>query len=243
MAAKKKGSAKSGDTQNDRQKRKLRERSRTGKQSARNLKSRPSKVTDRDRVLTLASLTRGRGAEKLYTMKEVADALGISTRTLRRIKNQPGYELAPRTYAKIKPDLQREYRSKKRELQKIYNVPKARILPKPVEYRGKAGNSRLLMFASEGLTTEEKVGLSLDMRAPGQFKYWHFKVKVPPGVALSGAAENNDNVNSGDDDAFYMAGPFLFSDEEPETIANHIAEHEDAGREVVEIFMTEMFNK
>jgi len=241
--AKKKTGGKSGGTLNDRQKRKLRERSRTGKQSAKNLQNRPTKTTDRDRVLTLASLTRGRGIQKTHTMKEIADQLGISTRTLRRIKNQPGYELAPRTYAKIKPDLQRAYRRIKKDIRETYNVPPARVMPAPMEYPSKGGQSRLLMFPTEGLTTPEKIGLSLDMRAPGQFKYWHFKVMVPPGVALSGAAENNDTVNTGDDDAFYMAGPFLFSDEEPETIADHIAQHEDAGRVVVEIFMTEMFNK
>ena len=193
----------------------------------------------------MASLTRGEGKHKLYTMKEIADSLGISTRTLRRVKNVPGYNLAPRTFTRIHSDLVANYRKITPDLRKVYDIPKTTILPKPKEFKSKSGISRTLAFPTEGMGTDERIGFVEQLRESTKFKFWHFRVRVPVGVALSGRVDSDPKeveINRGEDDAFYMSGPFLFSEESADEVQSHIELHEDAGREVVEVFVTEMFN-
>ena len=42
------------------------------------------------------------GPHGYYTQRELGALLGISERTIRRFKNQPGYTLAPETLARIR---------------------------------------------------------------------------------------------------------------------------------------------
>ena len=241
MAQRKKRGAKSGAASDARRKSRSRRRSIITRNPSKPRKR--TRATDRDRLVTLTSLTRGKGKDKLYTMKEIADSLGISTRTLRRVKNVPGYDLAPRTYKRIHSDLVDNYRTIAPDLRKTFDIPKTVIIPKPREFKSKSGASRTLAFPSEGMSGIEKASFISDMHKPGKFKYWHFRVRVPIGVAISGRVDSDPKsieYNNEDEDIFYMSGPFLFSDEDGSEVQAHIDMHEDAGREVVEVFFTEM---
>lgn len=206
---------------------------------------RSPKTSDRDRLVTLTALTRGDSAIR-HTMREIAESLGISTRTLRRVKNIPGYDLSPRTYKRIHSDLVANYRYIAPDLRKTYDLPKTSVVPAPRVFPSKSGLSRSLAFPVEGMSTEEKTAFELQLYDSGKFTYWRMKIRVPVGVSLSGRVDSAPSaveINREGDDIFYMAGPFDFrSDRENEAnIIEQIRYHEDAGREVVEIYVDEIY--
>lgn len=64
----------------------------------------------------------------IYTQKELAEILGVSTRTLRRFKNQKGYDLHSRTWARIKKSLVREETQARRYIERHLKVSSLRYL-------------------------------------------------------------------------------------------------------------------
>ena len=200
-----------------------------------------------------------------YTQKEIAESLGISTRTLRRFKNQPGWKLAPRTLAKIaKPLAQvdkrikrmvesgtvvkvRVYRdakgNKKRERyftkDKSIKLPKARVLQIPKIYEGKAGNSLNVAVNLEGQTTEEKIAYVLSAYALHYYDAWTMVVKLLKGFGSNGigAIVKIDIDGEETQSRFITLGPFSFSTSHSNrnSISRLIEENEMSGSYVVSV--------
>lgn len=150
--------------------------------------------------------------------------LGISERTIRRFKNQKGYTLAPRTLARIAPNLSREDRKIKRLIDsgtviKIRTVtihgkrkriaeqvkdkslksPPSRILQLPVIYTAKAGESQTIKTNVRGWSTDEKISLLESAHAEKRFGSWHARVMVPIGVGRSGRKGEGEIVPEDDE--------------------------------------------
>lgn len=212
-------------------------------------------VHDKLRTLIAASI----GGEHVYTQKELAEQLGVSTRTLRRFKNIPGYRLASRTQAKIKTEVtaeNRRFRSQMRDkaydpkTQTLVKSPRLRlptlpVQPVPTLYTAKSGLSQTLKIDSKLWSTQDKIKYAISAANSGRFYSWTARIKVPVGVATSGDVESTE-VNEGERPVYYMIGPFtLQADTERgahgvrKKIERELSYHEDAGRIVMSISIVE----
>lgn len=155
--------------------------------------------------------------EPIYTQKELAASLGISTRTLRRVRNQEGHKLSEATRRKIKGEVAKidrqvtrlvdsgtavqmvtkTIRGKKKRTpvrvkDKNLKLPKSRVKQIPVIYPSKSQASRTIAINTEGWTGAEIVEYLLECADSHQFLSWHAKVKVPYGVSRSGRKKEGD---------------------------------------------------
>lgn len=146
-----------------------------------------------------------------FTQKELAGLLGISERTIRRFKNQSGYQLAPKTIARIKENVAKEdnkikraidsgtairiktvtVRGKRRRIpelvkDKTFKRPKSRILQFPVIYPAKNGASQTVSTIVAGWSASQIIDLITAAHSERRFTSWHARVLVPVGVSRSG---------------------------------------------------------
>lgn len=199
------------------------------------------------------------GSKNYVTQKELAEQLGISTRTLRRFKNQKGYRLSDRTEAKIKKEVTAEDRRWRRFIKdkawepktaSFVKSPRLRmptlpVQPLPVLYKSKSGMSQTLKVTADVWSGRNKTDYLTSALKSNRFYSWSARVMIPVGVAISGD-EDNENFNDSDAPMYYMIGPFSlqsFSARSEYAIRSHIAKeiayHEDAGRRVVDISIVE----
>jgi hypothetical protein len=194
------------------------------------------------------------GRLNIYTQKELAEILGVSTRTLRRFKNVEGYQLSKRTVNRIKAPLDKENRSFRRFIQgKAYDpktnklvksprfkLPNLPTQPIPTLYKSKSGLSQTLAIDCQLWATQEKIDYLLSAARSGRFSAWAARVRVPVGVSKSGDVDDTD-VNDGEAPIHYMIGPFtlLPGHRTEKLIEREISYHEDAGRKVVNISIVE----
>jgi hypothetical protein len=213
-------------------------------------------ASDKLRTLLAAKI----GGQRVYTQKALAEMLGISTRTLRRVKNEPGHTLASATVTRIKAPLDKENRDFRRAISgKAWNpktgkleksarfkLPTLPVQPVPTIYKAKSGRSQTLNVDTEVWNVNEKAAYLASALKSGRFVAWTARVKVPIGVATSGDVESTD-VNEGDSAMYYMIGPKSlqsFTGERGEyairkEIEKELRYHQDAGREIVNISIVE----
>lgn len=199
------------------------------------------KRSDMDRLRSLLTLSiKGKHhAENLYTQKELAAILGISTRTLRRVKNIPGYVPAKTTLDRIRAPLKKEETSARRYARRYLHAPDFRITTIPKVYQPKqAEKGATFAHDVSSWATQDKIDFLTQAAHSGLWYAWRISVKVPPGVALSGEIDD-ENVNETDEDQFISIGPFSFERRDWPLIDEIINYHEDAGRIVVTIFLVE----
>jgi len=193
------------------------------------------------------------GPANVYTQKDLAAMLGVSTRTLRRFKNEPGHRLAPRTLARVKAPLDRENRSFRRYVSgKAYDpktgtlikspklkLPTLPVQPIPTLYKSKSGLSQTLSIAVDLWSAQQKIDYFISAVKSGRFLSWTARVKVPVGVATSGDVDGEPN--EGERAQYYMIGPFTLANDHRaiKKIEKEIAYHEDAGRIVVNLSIVE----
>jgi hypothetical protein len=209
------------------------------------------------------------GETNVFTQKFLAESLGISTRTLRRFKNQKGYRLAQRTETKIKASLDKENRNYRRFIRDkvlvpvvtrsrgrtrteyvLKKIPRLRmpVLPNqpiPVLYKAKSGRSHTININCALWSTQQKIDYLLSAFNSRRFSAWTARIKVPVGVATSGDEESTE-VNESERPMFYMIGPFTLDALTDRAgygvrkkIDSEIVYHEDAGRIVVNISLVE----
>lgn len=206
-------------------------------------KSRAIRRTDSDRLRTLLTLRNPETRKPLYTQKEIASLVGVSTRTLRRFKNIPGYKLAPRTFERIHDDLIRNERTVRRDLQRHYDLPPSRVLQVPRVYPSKSGRSETSVFDVRGWTRADIADLLVSAFNTEKFYAWTAKVEVPYGVSRSGRTPEEGDINESEDEEghevkdYYMIGPFAMTPTQANrrNIENRLKYHFDAGRNIVEI--------
>jgi hypothetical protein len=201
------------------------------------------------------------GGETVYTQKALAAMLGVSTRTLRRAKNIPGYKLAPATLDRIKEPLDGENRrwranikgkafdpkTGKLEKSAKFKLPTLPVQPLPTIYRAKKGGSQTLKIDSDLWKTKEKSDYLKSALKSGRFISWTARIKVPVGVATSGSGfQDGDEINEEDRAVHYMIGPFTLQAHTErgayglqKQIEKELKYHEDAGRIVMNISIVE----
>jgi transcriptional regulator with XRE-family HTH domain len=220
------------------------------------------RLSPSDKLRTLLGAKVGRLNH--FKRTELAEILGVSTRTLRRIANVPDYQPSAKTLAKIKAPLDRENRNFRRFIQdkavvatrvrvrgKVrttykyekspeFRLPKLSVQPIVVVYYAKERRSRTFAVVCELWSEREKIGYLISASKSGRFLSWTARVKVPVGVATSGDVESTE-VNDGERPMHYMIGPFtLLPDHRTvKLIEKEISYHEDAGRKVVNISIVE----
>lgn len=207
----------------------------------------------------LRTLFAAQKHQKDVTQKGLAAALGISTRTLRRVKNIPGYKLAPRTLERIAEPLNeidkrwrryirdKAYDPKTGDLVKSprFRLPTLPVQPLPTLYKAKSGRSWTLNVDTEFWRTQEKIDYLISAQKSNRFLAWTARVAVPVGVAISGDVDAL-YVNEGDEVEHYMIGPSTlqsftsrYAHGARELIRKEIVYHEDAGRIIVNISIVE----
>lgn len=210
-----------------------------------------------DKLRTVIAATIG--GDYVHTQTDLAETLGISTRTLRRFKNQKGYALSPRTLAKIAQPLNKLNAGYRRYIKDKAFDPKTKTLvksirlrlpvlpvqPVPTLYTAKSGRSQTLNVNCELWLTQQKIDYLISAANSGRFYSWTARVKVPVGVATSGDVESTE-VNEGERPMHYMIGPFSLQAVSMRgahgirvKIEHEIIYHEDAGRIVVNISVVE----
>ena len=200
--------------------------------------------TDSDRLASVLQLYRAsqnlpRGER--MTMREVADELGISTRTLRRIKNEPGHVLAPRTRERMHKPLvsmtrtvQRAYKRTLRDAGVPMVETKTPIILLPAVKKSRDKRTTTLNYTVEGLSAQQIAQAAYSNIQTGGFNAWRVKVRVPVGVSLSGAVAL-EGPKSIAEDSYYMAGPFDPRETTLADIQSVVDFHMNAGRFVAEI--------
>lgn len=84
------------------------------------------RLSQQDKLRTMLSYVASKATGTTY--KDLATVLGVSTRTLRRFKNETGHRLSARTLEKIKQPLDRENKNFRRFIKdKALVVEKARV--------------------------------------------------------------------------------------------------------------------
>lgn len=204
------------------------------------------KRTDADRIATVLQAYRASQLlprTERMTMKEIADDLGISTRTLRRIKNEPGHELSKRTREKIHAPLvemtkaaERQYKRQLRDAGVPMLETKTPIVLIPTVTKSRDKRTTRLGYTTEGLSASQIASAIHQQIRTGGFTSWNVKVRVPVGVSLSGAL-SNQGPSAVSPDTFYMKGPF---DPRASTLPmiQQIVEYQmNAGRVIAEVFL------
>lgn len=219
------------------------------------------KRTDSDRLRSLLAVTTARPEERFYTQKELAAELGISTRTLRRIKNIPGYEPAQKTLERIHAPLVREESRVRRKIVKRFNLPKTKAFALPHIYPSKAKPERTLELDVTAWTADQKTDFLLKAHAANdyalaaalvaqtgdaddyeralRYRAWRAKVRLPLGIGESGAYEFDEDDPESQTHHYMTIGPFAFIPVNRSLVAWQIKENSDAGREVEQIFLIE----
>lgn len=194
------------------------------------------RLTSSDKLRTLMGAKMG--PDHVYTQKDLAKELGISTRTLRRFKNIKGYRLSKRTEAKIKTPLDAENRRYRRniqdkvlipvktrvrgrvrtdyQLQKIpgMRMPRLPIQPIPILYRAKGGRSHTIRIDCELWSTQQKIDYLISAANSGRFYSWTARVSVKEYLIRKLIEEYGGIENVpidrlvGLSGEFYMIGPF-----------------------------------
>lgn len=205
-----------------------------------------SRKTDRDRLMTLVTLTsrkRHPSGRKysLYTQKEMAESLGISTRTLRRLKNVPGYDLSAKTYKRIRENIRRQERRAVRYIHKVFSIPKTPVLDYPMQFFSKEKRTETLVFDTRFWNARDIARFLNDAALTGRFIAWTPRIEVPSGVAISGSLRRDgkpqpSDINIEDDPIYYTAGPYSISSKvDALDAADRVMFHHDAGRNIVGI--------
>lgn len=220
------------------------------------------RVSPQDKLRTLLGAKVGR--HNHFLRAELAEILGISARTLRRIANVKGYQVSARTLAKIKQPLDRENRNFRRfikdkiivpvttrsrgrtrityTLQKIVplRMPTLPVQPIPISYTSKSGRSRTIKIDCDLWSAQQKIDYLISAANSGRFSSWSARVKVPVGVATSGD-EESFQVNDEERAQYYMIGPFELGlgHRTIKHMEKDIIYHEDAGRIIVDISIVE----
>jgi hypothetical protein len=143
-------------------------------------------------------------AKPYYMQKELAAMLGVSTRTLRRFKNEKGHVLSSRTVARIKGAVSKRDRTIKKMLdsgfafqseikttrgkkRRQYSVskdpglkmPASRILQFPLIYSSKFETT--IAVEVDGWSLDEKIALVESAYREKRFNSWHYRVRLPKG--------------------------------------------------------------
>jgi len=211
-----------------------------------------------DKLRTLLAATIG--GQRVYKQKELAAMFGISTRTLRRVKSDPGHRLASATVARIKAPLDKENRDFRRAISgKAWNpktgkleksarfkLPSLPVQPVPTIYMAKSGRSQTLNVDCEFWRVDEKINYLFSALESKLYVAWTARVKVPIGVATSGDEESL-NVNDEGTAQFYMIGPKSLQSftgsrglhRVRKEIEREISYHQDAGRVIANISVVE----
>lgn len=159
----------------------------------------------------------------LFTQKEWAQKLGVSERTIRRFKNQKGYQLSAKTLKRAGKAISREDAKVKRLIDsgfaikmrtttikgkrkrvpdkvKGIKIPKSRVLQIPTVYPSKSGESQTLQFDVHGWSAEQKIELIESAHSEKRYGSWHARVMVPPGVGRSGRKGEGEIVDDEPDE-------------------------------------------
>ena len=167
-------------------------------------KTKPAPRTSAEKLRGLVNLKVG--PHGYYTQRELGALLGISERTIRRFKNQPGYILAPETLARIRGRVSAADRQikrvldsgvalrsrivtihgkRKRIIEKVkggqFKIPASRILQFPMVYPSKDGLEQTVSVNVKGWTTEQKIELARSAYKSGRFSAWYYRKAAPKG--------------------------------------------------------------
>lgn len=219
-------------------------------------KIKSSRVTPADKLRTLLS-----GIEFVgMTQMELASALGVSTRTLRRFKNIRGYKLASRTFAKISAPLNElnskwrrrikgkawNARTKRLEQNAKFQLPNLPIQPIPTVYISKSGRSQTLEIDCDLWSLQQKIDYLRSAYFSRRFSSFFVKVRMPEGVGYvrgtifaSGYYVDVSQMEEEEEKRatiYEMHGPFAMTLLE---IKTQITRLENAGRIVVSISIVE----
>ena len=204
-------------------------------------KAKPIRRTDADRLRSLVT-AQARGVRR-YTQKELAASLGVSTRTLRRFKNEPGHVLSEATRARIHKPLVKMETELRRTVKRLYGVPDTRIVQVPKETVLKSG-SRSLTFEVSEWDTQAKIDFFASWAAKlkadkldhfklagvDYFSNWNLKVKTTWKSAEKGEQFEEPDEDDDEEESpvrFYQTPPSAFTGITQPYIREFFTYHDD----------------
>ena len=211
-----------------------------------------------DRLRTVVSAKLH--GEHRYTQKELAASLGISVRTLRRFKNEPGHKLSARSVERIAEPVKALETSLRGFIRRRFHVPNTPVVQIPRATKFDHGES--LTFEVDTWTLQDKINLLRgyydQLKESGQirfatgrganrkdnFSHFTMYVKLPAGYVYARGDENTAGVlyqntevqNADKETQFYSTKPRPFMEGKSAINAAAIF-HNDAGRNIDRIYI------
>lgn len=211
-----------------------------------------------DRLRTVVSAKLH--GEHRYTQKELAAQLGISVRTLRRFKNEPGHTLSPHSIARISKPVAKLETSLRNFVRRQFHVPNTPVVQIPRHTAFDHGES--LTFEVDSWTLQDKInllhGYYEQLKAEGRlrfatgrgasrqdsFSHFVLYVRLPKGYVYARGDENQVGVlyqnteiqNPERETQSYSTAPRPFM-EGKAAITKAVTFHNDAGRNVDRIYI------
>ena len=93
--------------------------------------------------------------DREYSRKALAKKLGISTRTLSRVANNPDHQLSEKTQKRIHKKLVKEDKARRDDLHRTFKLPYTRIMQLPKIHMYKDDGGRSITFDTHGWSAAE----------------------------------------------------------------------------------------